>query len=26
MYDTVSDADWHAAFSKTYGEKSRKRR
>jgi hypothetical protein len=26
MYDTVSDSDWHAAFSKTYGEKSRKRR
>lgn len=26
MYDTVSDADWHAAFSKTYGEKSKKRR
>jgi hypothetical protein len=26
MFDTVSDADWHAAFSKTYGEKSRKRR
>jgi hypothetical protein len=26
MYDGVSDADWHAAFSKTYGEKARKRR
>jgi hypothetical protein len=26
MYDSVEDRDWHDAFSKTYGEKSRKRR
>lgn len=26
MYDTIDDRDWHAAFSKTYGEKARKRR